>query len=188
MSETEVRLTQGGFPRFGSNHLQRRKRNFINPKNQRAGYTKCVACSVFFYTCWYSFHFRSLKCMMNPDALQCAGAQFILFGMIFWPQDFSFRYRHDHIYCFVILFTVIYGRIFCGWACPQTIFMEMVFRRLNIGSMGFPPAKDVTQNAVEWRKDQEEDAEVRFILLDLFHCCQFLSWPILSGWISCWVI
>ncbi|MDX1426829.1 MAG: cytochrome c oxidase accessory protein CcoG, partial [Salegentibacter mishustinae] len=32
---------------------------------------------------------------------------------------------------FIILFTVAFGRIFCGWLCPQTIFMEMVFRRIE---------------------------------------------------------
>jgi cytochrome c oxidase accessory protein FixG len=32
---------------------------------------------------------------------------------------------------FVILFTIIFGRLFCGWVCPQTIFMEMVFRRIE---------------------------------------------------------
>jgi len=32
---------------------------------------------------------------------------------------------------FYTLFTVGFGRIFCGWICPQTIFMEMVFRRIE---------------------------------------------------------
>jgi len=32
---------------------------------------------------------------------------------------------------FVILFTVVFGRIFCGWICPQTIFLEMVFRKIE---------------------------------------------------------
>jgi cytochrome c oxidase accessory protein FixG len=32
---------------------------------------------------------------------------------------------------FITLFTVGFGRIFCGWICPQTIFMEMVFRRIE---------------------------------------------------------
>jgi cytochrome c oxidase accessory protein FixG len=32
---------------------------------------------------------------------------------------------------FIVLFTVVFGRLFCGWACPQTIFMEMVFRRIE---------------------------------------------------------
>ncbi len=32
---------------------------------------------------------------------------------------------------FIIFFTAAFGRIFCGWICPQTIFMEMVFRRIE---------------------------------------------------------
>lgn len=32
---------------------------------------------------------------------------------------------------FIVLFTVVFGRLFCGWACPQTIFMEMVFRKIE---------------------------------------------------------
>lgn len=58
--------------------------------------------------------------------------RFNIFGFPFWPQDF-------HLFVilmiigviFVALFTVAFGRIFCGWMCPQTIFMEMVFRRIE---------------------------------------------------------
>jgi cytochrome c oxidase accessory protein FixG len=58
--------------------------------------------------------------------------KFVLFGQIFWPQDFYiFALGLVVSVVFVILFTVIYGRIFCGWFCPQTIFMEMLFRRIE---------------------------------------------------------
>lgn len=58
--------------------------------------------------------------------------KFILFGMIFWPQDFFIFGLGMLIFIvFVALFTVIFGRVFCGWACPQTIFMEMLFRRME---------------------------------------------------------
>ena len=58
--------------------------------------------------------------------------KFILFGMIFWPQDlFIFGLGMLIFIVFIALFTVIFGRVFCGWACPQTIFMEMVFRRIE---------------------------------------------------------
>ena len=58
--------------------------------------------------------------------------KFVLFGSVFWPQDL-------HIFVFgmliamvcIVLFTAVYGRIWCGWACPQTIFMELVFRRIE---------------------------------------------------------
>jgi cytochrome c oxidase accessory protein FixG len=57
---------------------------------------------------------------------------FILFGQIFWPQDFFiFGLGMVVFIVFVALFTVTFGRIFCGWACPQTIFMEMVFRKIE---------------------------------------------------------
>jgi len=58
--------------------------------------------------------------------------KFILFGKVFWPQDFYlFALAMIAGIVFITLFTVIYGRVFCGWACPQTVFMEMVFRRIE---------------------------------------------------------
>jgi cytochrome c oxidase accessory protein FixG len=58
--------------------------------------------------------------------------KFVIFGQVFWPQDFHlFVIGMITLLVFIILFTVIYGRLFCGWVCPQTIFMEMVFRRIE---------------------------------------------------------
>jgi len=58
--------------------------------------------------------------------------RFIFFGVTFWPQDFFiFGIGMLVFILFVVLFTVVFGRVFCGWACPQTVFMEMVFRRIE---------------------------------------------------------
>lgn len=58
--------------------------------------------------------------------------KFVILGQVFWPQDmYILAVLLILAVVFVILFTIIYGRIFCGWICPQTIFMEMVFRRLE---------------------------------------------------------
>jgi cytochrome c oxidase accessory protein FixG len=58
--------------------------------------------------------------------------KFILFGQLFWPQDFHLVVLSViTLILFIILFTVIFGRLFCGWACPQTIFMEFVFRKIE---------------------------------------------------------
>ncbi|WP_053978287.1 cytochrome c oxidase accessory protein CcoG [Mangrovimonas xylaniphaga] len=70
------------------------------------------------------------------------GNQFLLFNVLerrfnifsfpFWPQDFYLFVIAMVIgILFITLFTVGFGRIFCGWICPQTIFMEMVFRRIE---------------------------------------------------------
>ncbi|HVZ26600.1 MAG TPA: cytochrome c oxidase accessory protein CcoG, partial [Sediminibacterium sp.] len=42
---------------------------------------------------------------------------------------------------FIILFTAAFGRLFCGWACPQTNFMEMMFRKLEFLILGDAPAQ-----------------------------------------------
>ncbi|MEQ9592951.1 MAG: cytochrome c oxidase accessory protein CcoG [Cyclobacteriaceae bacterium] len=58
--------------------------------------------------------------------------KFILFGQIFWPQDFFLlALTLVTFFVFITLFTVAFGRIWCGWACPQTLFMEMVFRKIE---------------------------------------------------------
>jgi len=58
--------------------------------------------------------------------------KFIIFGSIFWPQDsFIFYLMMLSSILFIILFTVVYGRLFCGWACPQTIFLELIFRKVE---------------------------------------------------------
>lgn len=58
--------------------------------------------------------------------------RFNIFGFPFWPQDFYLFVIAMLIgVAFLLLFTVVFGRIFCGWICPQTIFLELVFRRIE---------------------------------------------------------
>ncbi len=63
--------------------------------------------------------------------------KFNIFGFPFWPQDFYLFVLSMIIgVVFFTLFTVAFGRVFCGWICPQTIFMEMVFRRIEYAIEG----------------------------------------------------
>lgn len=63
--------------------------------------------------------------------------KFILFGIVFWPQDFYlFFMAMITLIIFIVLFTAIWGRLFCGWVCPQTIFMEMLFRKIEYAIEG----------------------------------------------------
>ena len=108
------------------------KRNFINPKKPKGHYydlrTWFSLCYllVFFGIPFIKFHDEPLV-MIN-----ILERKFIIFGMIFWPQDFFiFGIAMLTFVVFIILFTVVFGRVFCGWACPQTIFMEMVFRKIE---------------------------------------------------------
>jgi cytochrome c oxidase accessory protein FixG len=76
--------------------------------------------------------------------------EFIVFGYPFMPQDF-------HLVVLlaltsivsVALFTAVLGRIWCGWMCPQTIFMEMIFRRLEWLIEG-TPNEQISLQASKW--------------------------------------
>jgi len=58
--------------------------------------------------------------------------KFHFFGQPFWAQDFHLLGILMLIgVVFVIVFTVGYGRLFCGWVCPQTVFLEMIFRPIE---------------------------------------------------------
>ena len=108
------------------------KRKFIFPKKPSGKW--------YDYRKWVSYFLLAVL-VANPF-VKINGNQFMmfnvlerrfnLFGFPFWPQDFYLFVLFMIVgVVFVILFTVIFGRIFCGWICPQTIFLEMVFRRIE---------------------------------------------------------
>lgn len=89
---------------------------------------------------WVSYALLAIL-VANPF-VKINGNQFMMFNVLerrfnilgfpFWPQDFYlFVLLMITGVIFVTLFTVAFGRIFCGWICPQTIFLEMVFRRIE---------------------------------------------------------
>ncbi|MFT6500096.1 MAG: cytochrome c oxidase accessory protein FixG [Crocinitomicaceae bacterium] len=80
--------------------------------------------------------------------------KFVLLGKTFWPQDlYLFAIAMIIGVVFVILFTIIFGRLFCGWVCPQTIFMEMVFRRIEYWIEGDWTHQKKLKNA-PWTRDK----------------------------------
>jgi len=108
------------------------KRKFVFPKKPKGK----------FYTYRKYVSYLLLLILIANPFIKVNGNQFMLFnvferrfnifGFPFWPQDFYiFVMIMITGVVFVILFTVVFGRIFCGWICPQTIFLEMVFRRIE---------------------------------------------------------
>jgi len=68
--------------------------------------------------------------------------KFVIFGQPFWPQDFVLlAIVLITFFVIIILFTVVFGRVWCGWFCPQTLFMEMVFRKIEYWIEGDAPAQ-----------------------------------------------
>ena len=52
--------------------------------------------------------------------------KFYIFGMVFWPQDFIYLTGLLVISALsLFLFTAVAGRLWCGYACPQTVYTEI---------------------------------------------------------------
>lgn len=74
--------------------------------------------------------------------------KFIILGAIFGPHDFYILLLGMiSLVVFILLFTAVYGRVFCGWICPQTIFMEMVFRKIEYWIEGNSRHQQVLKNS-----------------------------------------
>ncbi|BAV09231.1 cytochrome c oxidase accessory protein FixG [Filimonas lacunae] len=105
-------------------------------KPQGTYYNYRTALSYVYFLLFFSLPFISIE--GRPLFLfNIPEAKFILFSKVFWPQDFFlFGVVMIGFIFFIILFTAAFGRLFCGWMCPQTIFMEMLFRKLEYWIVG----------------------------------------------------
>lgn len=108
-------------------------------------------------------------------------SKFIIFGIYFAPQDFHLFVVAMLIgLLFILLFTVIFGRLFCGWICPQTLFMEMVFRRIEYWIEGDANAQRKLSKAA-WTQDKIIKKGLKhgiFILISIIIAHTFLAYII----------
>jgi len=113
------------------------KRIWIYPKKPSGKFTNYrIWLSYFYFLVLFGLPF--IKVNGQPFVLfNVIDREFIIFGMHFGPQDFYlFAIAMLIMLVFVILFTVVFGRLFCGWICPQTIFMELLYRRIEYAIEG----------------------------------------------------
>ena len=90
--------------------------------------------------------------------------RFNIFGFPFWPQDFHLFVISMIIgVIFIALFTVAFGRIFCGWMCPQTIFLEMVFRRIEYWIDGDRGAQ-IKLDRQEWNAEKIRKRVLKWVI------------------------
>ncbi len=132
--------------------------------------------------------------------------KFVFFGIIFWPQDFYlFVLAVLTFIVFIVLFTVVFGRVFCGWVCPQTIFLEMVFRKIEYWIEGEPvKQKKLNERPMDfdkfWRKAIKHSLFflISFLIANVFLAyiissdtlLEIITQPIashLSGFIAIWI-
>ncbi|NVJ88992.1 MAG: cytochrome c oxidase accessory protein CcoG [Flavobacteriaceae bacterium] len=139
------------------------KRSWVFPKKPSGRFYK--------YRTYVSYFL--LIILFSSPFIKVNGNQFILlnvlerrfniFGFPFWPQDFHLLVISMITgVVFVILFTVVFGRIFCGWICPQTIFMEMVFRKIEYWIEG-DRGKQIRLNKQPWNSEKIKKRVLKWI-------------------------
>ena len=157
------------------------KRIWVFPKKPKGNlYRWRTAVSVFLLAILFGTPF--VKINGQPLLLlNIIERKFVIFGMPFWPQDFYiFMVATITIVVFVGLFTVVFGRLWCGWACPQTIFMEMIFRKIEYLIEG---------NAGEQRKlNVAPMSAAKFFKKALKHCIFFAISVILANIFLAYII
>jgi polyferredoxin len=136
---------------------QQGHRRYIHPKKPKGKlYNKRTVASIVYLILFFTLPF--IKIEGEPFfMINVLERKFIFFGQIFGPQDFFlFALGMLAFMLFIIVFTVVFGRVFCGWACPQTIFMEMVFRKIEYWIDGDAPQqkrlREMPWNAEKIRK------------------------------------
>ncbi len=158
-------------------------RKFIFPKKPSG--------KLYEYRKWVSY-FLLIILVANPF-VKINGNQFMMFNVLerrfnifgfpFWPQDFYLFVLFMIIgVVFVILFTVIFGRLFCGWICPQTIFLEMVFRRIEFWIEGDRGAQ-IRLSKQEWDAEKIRKKGLKwsiFLIISFLIANVFLAYLISS--------
>ncbi len=106
--------------------------------------------------------------------------KFILFGSAFGPQDFYLLgLAMITTIVFIFLFTAVFGRLFCGWVCPQTVFMESVFRKIDYWVEGDHKAQR-TLNESPWTGVKVFRKGTKYLI---YFVISFLTANMLLAWI-----
>jgi cytochrome c oxidase accessory protein FixG len=75
---------------------------------------------VFYGTAWLQWNDR------QAVLFDIAHRKFYIFGLVFWPQDIVYLTVLLILSALALfLFTAVAGRLWCGYACPQTVYSEI---------------------------------------------------------------
>lgn len=116
---------------------QEGRRRWIYPKKPKGRFTTARTW-VSYFLLIVMFAGPFIRINGNPLLLvNIVERKFSILGQIFWPQDMViFAVAVLLFFTGIAIFTSAFGRLWCGWTCPQTLLMEMVFRKIEYAIEG----------------------------------------------------
>jgi len=146
-------------------------RNYVHPADVKGRFTR-LRYIIFAVLIAVYVVLPFLKVGGHPAVfMDIVNRRFYLFGAVFNAQDFWLMFfLLSGIGLALLIVTAIKGRLWCGYACPQTVFLEGVFRRIERAIEG-PRAQRLRRNASgltfdkAWRKTLKHAIYVVLALL-----------------------
>lgn len=154
-------------------------RDFVYPADVKGRFQKARK-AVFFIliAIWAALPWVRIR---NHPAIfiDIASRKFYLFGFVFNAQDLWLLFFLISGLGFALVYlTVIAGRVFCGWACPHTVFLEGIFRPIERFLEG-PREKRIRRDLGPWTLDKvwrKAVKHIAFIIAALFVSHIFLAY------------
>ena len=114
-------------------------RRWLNPKLSRGKFLRArrivayILIVIFSAIPWIEFAGKPLV------FLDVVHREFTILGKTFLPTDtLLLAILLIIIFIAVFLITALFGRVWCGWACPQTVYMEFLYRPIERFFVGAP--------------------------------------------------
>jgi polyferredoxin len=121
---------------------------------------------------------------MPTILLDLVERKFVFFGAVFRPTEtLLFALLFLSVFFGIFLLTAVFGRVWCGWACPQTVYMEFVYRpleRLFLGKAYANPKASVSP----WRRVAMYAA---FVVVSAHLANTFLAWFVGADRLTEWI-
>ena len=74
-----------------------------------------------------------------PLLIDILAREFTFFGITLYPTDtLLLALLLITVALSIFFFTALFGRVWCGWGCPQTVYLELVFRPVERFFQGAP--------------------------------------------------
>ncbi|CAN5137961.1 cytochrome c oxidase accessory protein CcoG [soil metagenome] len=115
--------------------------------------------------------------------------QFTLVGYTFLPTDtLLFMFLLGSLIFGIFLLTAFFGRAWCGWACPQTVFLEFLFRPVGRWFDGGYTGARHADKAGEWFTPWRIGKYAAFLVMSLFVSHTFLAFFVGPTTLYHWVL